>query len=341
MIRVAVLCSALMFSRFAHAASAVSSCATCHAAQAKEQPQTSMGRALESVENCSILKTHAILSYASGPYRYRITREGDRSIYTVADGKQTITAPISWAFGLGAAGQTYVYAKDGKLYQSRVSYYRDIDGLAPTLGATNANPADLTDAAGQLMAHDDQVACFGCHATHAVDRRQLTFASLVPGVQCERCHAGAAEHLSAMQNGRPSLAGIEDLRKYSTEQISNFCGQCHRTWEDIAVSGIHGVVNVRFQPYRLTNSKCYDAADPRISCTACHDPHVEIDRVDGDYDSKCLACHAGAKPKGVACKVSQTNCVSCHMPKIEIPGAHHRFTDHDIRIARANAPYPD
>jgi hypothetical protein len=29
------------------------------------------------------------------------------------------------------------------------------------------------------------------------------------------------------------------------------------------------------------------------------------------------------------------------MPKIEIPGSHKLFTDHQIRIARANAPYPN
>lgn len=341
MIRVAVVCSVLMLPAIAEAATPVMSCATCHPAQAKLQPHTSMGHALESVENCTILKAHPTLTYTSGVYQYRITREGNRSIYSVTDGKQTITAPIGWAFGLGAAGQTYVYAKDGQLYQSRVGYFRDIDGLAPTLGANNANPADLTDAAGQRMAHDDQIACFGCQATHAVEKRQLTLDSLVPGVQCERCHTGATGHLAAMQSGRPGLAGMEDLRKYSTEQTSNFCGQCHRTWEDIAVSGIHGVVTVRFQPYRLTNSKCYDATDSRISCTGCHDPHREINRVDASYDAKCLACHAGAKPKAAACKVSPANCVSCHMPKVEIPGAHHLFTDHDIRIARAHAPYPD
>jgi hypothetical protein len=29
------------------------------------------------------------------------------------------------------------------------------------------------------------------------------------------------------------------------------------------------------------------------------------------------------------------------MPKYELPDAHHRFTDHRIRIAREGDPYPD
>jgi hypothetical protein len=29
------------------------------------------------------------------------------------------------------------------------------------------------------------------------------------------------------------------------------------------------------------------------------------------------------------------------MPKVEIPGAHFKFTDHRIRIARPGEPYPN
>jgi formate-dependent nitrite reductase cytochrome c552 subunit len=39
--------------------------------------------------------------------------------------------------------------------------------------------------------------------------------------------------------------------------------------------------------------------------------------------------------------VAKANCVECHMPKVDLPGAHHKFTDHQIRIARAGEPYPN
>jgi hypothetical protein len=32
--------------------------------------------------------------------------------------------------------------------------------------------------------------------------------------------------------------------------------------------------------------------------------------------------------------------VSCHMPTVELPGAHFKFTDHRIRIVRPGQPYP-
>ena len=144
-----------------------------------------------------------------------------------------------------------------------------------------------------------------------------------------------------MKQGNATLAQMKDLRAFSTEQTSNFCGQCHRTWEEIAVGGNLGINNIRFQPYRLTNSKCYDTDDKRISCVSCHDPHQEVDRNTAHYDVKCQACHGGGKPEARACKVAAANCASCHMQKLEMPGSHHQFTDHQIRIVRVNERYPE
>ena len=57
-----------------------------------------------------------------------------------------------------------------------------------------------------------------------------------------------------------------------------------------------------------------------------------------DYDAKCEACHGGGKINAKACPVSKNNCVSCHMPKIELPGAHHKFTEHRIVLRSRMSP---
>jgi Cytochrome c554 and c-prime len=320
---------------------AVRECATCHPAQAKFHPATSMAHGMELPAECEILKTHPLLTFTEGIYSYRIERKGDASFYTVTDGGQTITAPIGWAFGLGHAGQTYVFEKDGTLYESRVSYYRALNGLDLTMGAANLKPANIMDAAGRSMAKAEEGRCFGCHATNATEGTKVKLAGLIPGVQCERCHGPAEEHVKQIKLRHAQLTKMKDLRGMSAEDMSNFCGQCHRTWDEIASSGVLGIANIRFQPYRLTSSKCYDADDARIRCTACHDPHRELVREDAAYDTKCLACHGGGKPAAKFCRVAKENCVSCHMPKLEMPGSHYKFTDHNIRIARANAPYPN
>ncbi|MGH9664323.1 MAG: multiheme c-type cytochrome, partial [Bryobacteraceae bacterium] len=296
-----------------------------------------MANAMETVSKCEILKANPLLTFSDGKYSYRIERKGDRSIYSVTDGQQTITAPIGWAFGLGLAGQTYVFEKDGEFYESRISYYREFNGLDLTMGAANLKPANIMQAAGRFMGRDERIRCFGCHATHSNEGMQLRLDHMTAGIHCERCHGPVANHLAGLRSGNRELARMEPLGKLSTEDLSNFCGQCHRTWAEIAGGSRLGILNVRFQPYRLTNSKCYDSDDPRISCIACHDPHREVEHNDVGYDVKCQACHGGGKLNAVACKVARRNCVSCHMPKLELPGAHHKFTDHEIRIARTNA----
>jgi hypothetical protein len=134
------------------------------------------------------------------------------------------------------------------------------------------------------------------------------------------------------------------LAKLTAEETSELCGRCHRTWEQITINGPRGVGNVRFQPYRLTNSKCYDSEDRRIGCVACHDPHTQLDKRAESYDANCKSCHSAGSNSLAAkriCKVGTTKCTDCHMPKYEIPGSHMVFSDHRIRVVRPNATYPD
>jgi hypothetical protein len=319
-------------------AASTTTCATCHKQQALTQPDTSMAHALELPADCTILREHPHLAFQAGRYSYSITRQGDQSIYSVTDGIATITVPIGWALGLGAAGQTYVFEREGIFYESRVSFYKEVGGLDLTFGALNSTPKDLVQAAGREMTQQDAAACFACHSTGAVHGTTAHLEDLKPGVRCENCHTQALRHMEAIKAGDVKGAAMPHLAAMTAEETSDFCGRCHRTWADIAAHGPHNLVNVRFQPYRLTNSKCYDADDKRIRCIACHDPHVEVVRGAATYDAKCQVCH-GVSVK--SCPTAKKDCTTCHMPKIELPGAHRQFTDHQIRIVRAKQPYPN
>jgi Cytochrome c554 and c-prime len=300
-----------------------------------------MSHAMERAEECGVLKTHPLLTFTANGFNYRIERKGNESFYSVTNGKDTLTLPIHYAFGLGAAGQTYVLEKDGVYYESFVSYYRQPDALDITIGDQKMRPTNLTEALGRRLGERERLACFECHSTDAVHGSKLTLDTMVPGVQCERCHGDTTAHLNGFKTGDASSGAMKHLSAMSTDETSTFCGQCHRTWEQISINGPRGLLNVRFQPYRLTYSRCYDLEDKRISCVGCHDPHKEVDRVTKNYDTKCLACHAGGKPKALPCKVAKQDCASCHMPKFEIPGSHYQFSDHDIRIVKVNSGYPD
>jgi len=44
---------------------------------------------------------------------------------------------------------------------------------------------------------------------------------------------------------------------------------------------------------------------------------------------------------GAGCPVNMKNCVTCHMPQVEMPSIHAPFRDHDIRIVRGGVSYPN
>jgi hypothetical protein len=319
----------------------VRDCGSCHAAESKAHPATAMAHASETVAECVILRSHPLLQTTLGRYSYKIERQGDKSLYTVTNGVESLTVPIKYALGLGDAGQTYVYEKDGQLFESLVSYYKALDGLDITIGDQPRNQTDLREAAGRLLGANETTVCFGCHTTDSIRNGRLIEEFLIPGVQCESCHGSTANHLAGLKKGDAQLAAMKKLTSMNAEDSANFCGQCHRTWEYVATHGPHDLGNVRFQPYRMTISKCFDVDDQRIACTACHNPHGPVDRIAADYDAKCQACHGGGKSEAKTCKVAAKDCSSCHMPRIDLPGAHHKFTDHNIRIVTANAAYPE
>ncbi|HEX3084057.1 MAG TPA: hypothetical protein VHP99_06010, partial [Pyrinomonadaceae bacterium] len=88
-------------------------CAECHKKMIVTQAQTSMGMAMEPVGESKVLNENARMTFRSGPYSYEIKRQGKQSIYTVTDGKDTISLPIQYAFGQGKAGQTYLLQYEG------------------------------------------------------------------------------------------------------------------------------------------------------------------------------------------------------------------------------------
>jgi len=337
-------------------------CAKCHEQESATQHETAMGRALESVAGSRILRSRPRLTFRAGQFLFEITRQGDQSVYSVSDGTRKISVPILFAFGQGKAGQTYVYERDGAYYESRLSYYKEIDGLDFTIGYERTVPASLEEALGRRQSPDETRGCFDCHATAASAGRTLQLKHLTPGVSCEACHGPGRDHVEAMRALKPGDK-LGDKRVFNPGHMSpddlsqEFCGSCHRSAESVIMNkGLQGLHSVRFQPYRLFTSRGHEPSDPRLSCTACHDPHQNLSEDAAFYDQKCMACHrsqASLKSPRVAkaesesdrnakpCPVSAKNCATCHMPKVELPGSHFKFTDHRIRVARPGEAVPN
>jgi hypothetical protein len=320
-------------------------CAECHKKYSASYPPTGMAMAMEAIGTSKVLGDNPQLTMRVGPYTYEIKRTGNRSTYSVSDGKETISLPIVYAFGQGKMGQTYVLEREGKFYESLISFYSGLKGLDFTTGAARTVPRSLTDAVGRLLSANDVSNCFGCHSTGAVvGGSKLQLDRLTHGVRCEACHGPGGSHIAAIKRGESGATLIFNPGRLSADELTQqFCALCPRG--EVSLLKSMEINNVRFQPYRIFLSKCY-SNDRRISCTACHNPHEPLKEDVGFYDNKCLACHSlkGKPAKEGAtesCPVADKDCTSCHMPKVAVDSAHFEFRDHYIRIARPGEAFPN
>ncbi len=323
------------------------SCGACHARLMTKRLANTMSRALEPVSTCEILKRNARLEFRNGAYRYEIVRHGNESVFTISDGQNSISESILYCFGQGKAGQTYVFRHHDVFYESRVSFYQESNGLDFTILHSHAEPQSLEDGLGRPMTTEAAVGCFSCHSTSVVSGGQLRLDHLTPGVVCEGCHGPGEKHIAAIKAGSKNLQIFNPAKLDADELTQEFCGACHVGFEKaLLMPNQGGMNNLRYQPYRIFNSRGH-SGDSRISCVACHDPHDKLIQASGFYDSKCLACHLESRSQtktaarsAPACPVSQHDCTTCHMPKVELPGAHGKFTDHWIRIVRTGETIP-
>ncbi len=306
-----------------------------------------------------ILHSHPELKFATGPYRYEIKTDARHSVYTVTDGTHTLTADLLWAFGTGRAAQSFLFKKDdGKFYEARVTYFTTLNQIDFTPARALPSPKDIDEAMYRPVDITEIQRCFGCHTTAAnIASKNLSANfeenTLLLGVTCEACHGAGAKHVAAAQTAQlagmtgESPGAIFNPAKLAPADSVDFCGACHSTWWDTKLSAMTGVSTTRSQPFRLEESKCWGKGDARLTCIACHDPHLQLQTEASAYDGVCASCHVKAGEKktashpGGACPTATKNCVSCHMEKVYVPEMHYKFTDHRIRIVRQNETFPE
>lgn len=331
-------------------------CAKCHSRLTASQEATPMARTLMRAADADVFHSHSDLSFRNGKYLYQIKAKDAATQLIVTDGERIITANLVWAFGTGNLGQSYLFLQDGAYRESRVTYFSSLQNLNFTPTRALLHPRDLVEAMSRPVDNSELLRCFSCHSLGANGGGQLDTSKATMGVTCEACHGPGVKHVQAMEASQLQQGiGDEEGRKliFSPGSLSpgdsvDFCGSCHGTWQDAKLAHVTGVANVRVQAYRLMSSRCWGDGDARLTCIACHNPHEPLSKNAGGYDSKCLACHAAspaAKPTkdhpGATCPVASKDCITCHMPKIDIPDMHTGFADHLIRVVRPGAPIPE
>jgi hypothetical protein len=281
-------------------------CAQCHGQIATQQRSTSMAQTAMRASNSPLLAANPLLRFRAGVYDYEIRTTGGHSTYTVWDGKRSESKPLVWAFGTDRIAQSFLFKKDdGAYYEARVTHFRSLGELDFTPGRALTHAADMNEAMDREVGAAEIGRCFGCHTTGAGAGASFDEARLIPGVTCEACHGPGRGHVAEMKDvplGDAAAAHAQSTpdrifnpKTLTPEQSVDFCGSCHGSYWDITLSGSSGPGNVRFQPYRLEQSKCWNKEDARLTCVACHNPHQEIDTNTSSYDHVCLSCHLNGK----------------------------------------------
>jgi len=270
----------------------------------------------------------------------------DSGFYQTAyeNGKPTQTERFDITFG-AVKGESYAYWKGNELFQLPISYVSNVHSWINSPGYDNR--ISYTRPISTL--------CMDCHVSYIKSEKPnlpgylvnpdgFDKSSIVYGVDCERCHGPAAEHVK-FQMDNPTVKEAKYIIKFASltrDQKINMCAICHSGTStpilrptfgfrpgdtllkymaasnfvktpDYTHIDVHGN-----QKALLASSKCF--INSKMDCSTCHDTHTN-ERADMLlYTARCMTCHNTDTHN--VCKLSnqltsdvlKNNCISCHMP---------------------------
>ncbi|MEP7164345.1 MAG: multiheme c-type cytochrome [Ferruginibacter sp.] len=273
-----------------------------------------------------------------------VMEERDSGLYQVVyvNGKEKQAYRFDITFGLRNA-QTWLYWNDDNTYELPVSWYTSVHDWATSPGFSSKDP-DFK----RLIGRD----CFECHSSHISNKLNASTAgitevlvknSIIYGIDCERCHGPAANHVNYQLEypGIKTAKYITLNRSLNQLQKLDACALCHSGNDKLKIES-----RFKFRPgdtlanffmtqsnhtnsndfdvhgnqYRLmAESNCF-LGSKNMNCSSCHDPHRNASNDLAYYSQKCMGCHNDAShdfcPMAASLGNSiKENCIDCHMPK--------------------------
>lgn len=255
------------------------------------------------------------------------------------DGKEVERKPFDMTIGSGRKGQSYLYWQDHSLFQLPVSWYAPRD-------TWSNSPGFPTD---QLVFNRSIPArCLECHSTYfktekAISSRE-TFNpnQAMLGVDCERCHGPAGEHVlfHAANPGERKPHQILNPAKLTRQQRLDNCALCHSGLRENIMPSFSYMVGDDLNEFSypgtphdsaatldvhgnqyglLSESKCFRMSD--LDCSTCHDVHKRETNQLELFSSRCMSCHSRGgnhycKQPELAGLDLVKNCIDCHMPEL-------------------------
>ena len=305
--------------------------------------QTSRPASIHSIHGSSFQNSN---TFHFGKNKWIRVEKRNGALYQVAyvNGKETEAERFVVTIG-GVKAETYLYWKGKQLFEMPLSYFNALHSWTNSpgyeAGRINFNRPILRR-------------CLECHSSYIKEVPQsninmvhreveLDSTSLIYGIDCERCHGPAANHVNFHTQfpDEKKARYITTYQSLTRSQKLDACAVCHSGNKGVfqisafvfkqgdtlakfkepdflhqdpnpATMDVHGNQNGL-----LASSKCFLMSN--MDCGTCHNTHVKESLNLAIYSQKCMQCHSEANHN--VCKMApklglsiKSNCIDCHMP---------------------------
>jgi Tfp pilus assembly protein PilF len=344
-------------------------CQECHVAESQAYAQHSMARSFHRWTPASRVERATDTPIRNGPtgYDYSVVDSGgqlyQRESLVDSTGRvaHALTRRIDYVMGSGRLARSYFTEENGRLFQLPLTWYASHGwDFSPGYQINNARFSRVLP---------DR--CIACHSSYptAAPHLEGKYPTLREGIGCERCHGPGALHVAQRRTQQPmettTAYSIVNPKRLPLERRLDVCEQCHvhtavsvtrdgfaaftfqpseRLRDQVAHFKQSGSIDVVSHADRLRQSRCFlaskDGPAP-LECATCHNPHGPPTAA-AARNAPCRDCHADstlrtrfAQSATLADHRASSDCVSCHMPKVQEQGVPHgTFTEHWIRRMR-------
>ena len=291
---------------------------------------------------------HGSNSYVYDAHTKIVMEKRDSGLFQVlySDGIEKEAHRFDITFGVKHA-QTFLTWEGNKTFELPVSYYASVNqwGTSPG-GGFASNGAYFNRSIG--------VNCYECHSSYIGNELTMTGgegiqetldrSTLIMGIDCERCHGPALNHV----NYKLAFPEIKEAKyilpssSFTRQQQSDACAVCHGgndKRKEISPFGFKmgDTLANYFAPFGrpekpdagydvhgnqyglLSESKCF-LQSQTLTCVTCHDPHSDAGNDLKVYSATCIGCHNNPDHTSLDMDVAtaqsiKNNCIDCHMPK--------------------------
>lgn len=305
--------------------------------------ETSRPASLKTIHG-SFAKGRNVFSFGNGAMVEMQRRANGLYQAGFVNGKLTEAKKFDITIGGGKA-ETYLYWQGNKLFELPMSYFSALKSW------TNSPGYDT----GRInFTRPIITRCLECHSSYInelpnpnvslTDRTvQFDKASIIYGIDCERCHGPSANHVN-FHTEYPEIKQaryMKPVNSLTRQQKLDACATCHSGNKDVynrsaftfkmgdtlakwkehnfapqntnpATLDVHGNQNDL-----LASSKCFISSD--MECNSCHNVHQKETGNLTLYSQRCMSCHKTYNHN--ECKLMpklgnalKKNCIDCHMP---------------------------